>query len=171
VGTYVLRIAGPLADGPLPHFPGPGDVDRVREFLACSPVLAHTGRLFSTHWAWQELLDEQLPAFLAAGQVAARPPSGGAFDALALVEQRPGDERLWIGVADARGADDGARHDALVDLARRIRAHAGQVGAEQAAVMLPPLPWLRHAFGEAGFAPGDWEGELWIFAREVGHDR
>jgi hypothetical protein len=34
--------------------------------------------------------------------------------------------------------------------------------------MLPELPWLRDAFHQAGYTPGDWEGELWIFEKRLG---
>jgi hypothetical protein len=41
--------------------------------------------------------------------------------------------------------------------------------------MLPDLEGLRDAFGAAGYAYGNWKGELWIFERRfaergAGHD-
>jgi hypothetical protein len=39
------------------------------------------------------------------------------------------------------------------------------MGADEAAIMLPDLPWLREAFESTGYCAGRWEGQLWIFER------
>ena len=171
VGAYVLRVAAAegtagaegMAGVESPQILGPGQRQEVLTFLRQSRVLAHTGGLFSVGWAWQELLDEALDRFLAAGQVLARLAADGSPEALALVSHEAGDERLWIALADAVPGQEGA----LVALIEGIRAYAGQVGAKDAAAMLPALDWLREAFGQAGYGPGDWEGELWIFEKTL----
>jgi GNAT superfamily N-acetyltransferase len=82
----------------------------------------------------------------------------GRVAALATVHLEPGDKRMWVGFADGPVP-------AVVELAMAIRAHAARIGAEDVSTMLPDLPWLRDAFGTAGYGQGDWEGELWIFER------
>ena len=56
---------------------------------------------------------------------------------------------------------------AVTDLATRIRTVAARQGIGKVRVMLPDLEWLRDAFRTAGYGPGDWEGELWIFERQL----
>jgi GNAT superfamily N-acetyltransferase len=165
VGAYVLWVAAAegMAGAEPPDILGPGQRAALGAFLQGSRVLAHTGGLYSTGWAWAELLDEDLDRFLAAGQVLARRAAGGAIEALAIVDHQAGDDRLWIGFADAAPGQE----EALAGLAKTIRAYAGQVGAERAAVMLPPVDWLRETFGRAGYGLGDWEGELWIFEKPL----
>jgi hypothetical protein len=65
---------------------------------------------------------------------------------------------MWVGFADGEPA-------AVSDLATAVRAYAAERGAQQVGIMLPDLDWLRDAFRAAGYGPGEWEGELWIFER------
>jgi GNAT superfamily N-acetyltransferase len=168
LGSYALRTAEPAEEGPSMAFLSPEAALPVQAFLEASPVLAHTQGLYSTNWAWQELSRERAAELLTAGQLAGLPSPDGRLRALAQLQYTPGDERLWIGYADGDPA-------AVTRLARAIRAHAARQGAPRSDVMLPDLPWLRDAFHEAGYAPGDWEGELWIFethvSPEAGADR
>jgi len=156
VGTCVLWSAEPLAGGPGPAILAPEHAGQVRAFLQESPVLAHSHGLYSAHWAWQELSIEQAIQFLEGGQVAAQLTPDGELAALALVLFEPGDDAVWIGLADGQPS-------AVTTLATAIRAHTAQLGAQRVRTMLPDVGWLRDAFGAAGYGPGDWEGELWIF--------
>lgn len=163
VGAYVLWISDPLPVGLLSSQPqriflGPDHVDQVQAFLAASPVLAHTRGLYSADWAWQELSARRVTQFLEGGQMAARFAPDGQVLALATVHFDPGDDRMWVGFADGEPS-------AVSDLATDIRVYAAERGAQQAGIMLPDLDWLRNAFRAAGYGPGEWEGELWIFER------
>ena len=158
VGNYVLWIAEPLPDGSLPTFLTPDDAPRAQAFLKSSPLLAYTRVLYSFDWVWQELSAERVTHFLAAGQVVAQFSPAGGLAALALIRFDPDDETLWVGFADGHPP-------AVTVLAMAIRAHAAQVGAQKAWVMLPDVAWLRESFRAAGYDFGDWDGELWIFER------
>ena len=158
VGSYALLNASPLGSGSRPTFLDPDHAAKVRAFLSESSVLAHTRGLYSTDWAWQELSAERVTQFLAQEQLAARVAADGRLLALATLHlDREGGE-LWLGFADGEP-------DAVTELASAIRAFAGECGIETVCTMVPDLPWLRDAFGNAGYGSGDWEGELWIFER------
>jgi GNAT superfamily N-acetyltransferase len=158
VGSYQLLIADPLPGEPEPAFLQADRAGDVRDFLHDSAVMAHTHGLYSIHWAWQELSPALADQYLYAGQVAARLGSDGRLDALALLDPDPEDGELWISFVDGEAAT-------LVELATAVRGHAAHTGFEKVRVMLSDLDWLRGALGQAGYGPGDWEGELWIFER------
>ncbi|MGC9334015.1 MAG: GNAT family N-acetyltransferase [Anaerolineae bacterium] len=158
VGAYVQWTAEPSDQGPQITFLSPEQAGPIQAFLQASPVLAHTRDLYSVNWAWQELSRRRAADLLLAGQMVGLPGPAGSLQALALLQYSPDDDRLWIGYADGEPI-------AVTRLARGIRAHAAQVGAPKADIMLPDLPWLRDAFQQAGYDFGDWEGELWIFEK------
>jgi GNAT superfamily N-acetyltransferase len=158
VTTGVLRSAATLPGGRGPTVLGPGDGARVTAFWQQSPVLARAAGLYSRDWAWQELSAEQLAAMLARGEVVAEVVPNGTLAAVATVHHHPDDDELWVGIADGEPG-------AVQSLARAIRALAARVGARSARVMLPAVPWLQAAFAAAGYGPGDWDGELWVFER------
>jgi len=160
VGSFALRTAEPIEQGPHITFLSPEEAGAVQPFLEASPVLAHNQGLFSTDWAWQELSRERASELLTAGQIAGHRGPDGSLQALAQLQYTTGDERLWIGYADSDPT-------AVTRLARAIRSHAARVGAPRADIMLPDLSWLRDAFHQAGFTPGDWEGELWVFEKRL----
>jgi GNAT superfamily N-acetyltransferase len=156
VGTYVLRIAESLPDAPRPAILTANHAPAVQTFWKNSPVLAHSHGLYSFDWGWQELSAERVAQLLAAGQMAGCFAADGSLAALAPIRFDADDKVLWIGLADGQPG-------AVTDLATALRGHAAQVGAEKARIMLPDLAWLRDAVSAAGYSPGDWEGELWIF--------
>jgi GNAT superfamily N-acetyltransferase len=160
VGAYQLRTAASLPGGPDLTFLSAAHADQLRAFLHDSPMLATTHGLYSVDWAWEDLSPARVSQFLAAGQFAARLVPDGRLAALALLHARPDDGELWIGFVDGEAA-------ALADLARAIRAHAATIGAEKVQVMVPDLGWLRADLSEAGYGPGEWEGELWVFERRL----
>jgi GNAT superfamily N-acetyltransferase len=160
VGIYVQWNAEPLPEGPPLVCLAPGQEARLLAFLDGSRVLAHTRGLYSVDWAWQELTAERAVQFLAASQVAAHYPQEIGLAALALIHADPDGEELWIGFADGQ-------FQAVADLATRIRTSAARQGIGKVRVMLPDLEWLRDAFRTAGYGPGDWEGELWIFEGQL----
>jgi hypothetical protein len=123
-------------------------------------MLAHTHGLYSVDWAWQELSPAGIDQFLEAGQFAARLTPDGRTAALALLHSQPQASELWISFADGEAA-------ALIALATAVRGHAARLGAAKVQVMVPALGWLRDALGEAGYGPGEWEGELWVFERRL----
>lgn len=169
LGTYVLRNAEPLTQGPRPRILATGQAGPVAAFLRDSPVLDRTHGLYNFDWVWQELSAERVAHFLESSQMAALMAADGKVAALATIHFVPRGGTMWVGFADGQAS-------AVAELAMAIRVHAAQVGAEGVSIMLPDLPWLRDAFSEAGYSPGEWEGELWIFERrldlrgEGGHD-
>lgn len=156
VGAYQFWLADPLPGSPDPVFLSTEHGDQVRAFLAGSPVLAHTRGLHGIDWACQELSSPSIDQFLAAGQFAAQLTADGQLDALAILHSRPEDSELWISFIDGQAS-------AIVSLATAIRGYAARIGAEKAQLMTPHLGWLRGALSEAGYAIGEWEGELWVF--------
>jgi GNAT superfamily N-acetyltransferase len=163
IGSYVLRTAEPLPDGPEPTVLAPDQAVQVSVFLQKSPVLAHSHGLYSMDWAWQELSGERMVRFLRDGQVAAQLAPDGSLVALAILRFEPDDDELWIGLADGQS-------DAVSTLATDIRVYATRVGAPKVRVFLPDVDWLRAAFEAAGYGFGDWEGDLWIFERRLDRD-
>jgi ribosomal protein S18 acetylase RimI-like enzyme len=160
VGIYALRNAEPLTQGPRPSILAAEQAGQVAAFLRDSPVLDYTHGLFNFDWVWQELSAERVAHFLGNSQMAARLAADGSMTALATIHFTPGDTTMWVGFADGQPSS-------VAELATAIRVQAAQTGAEGASTMLPDLPWLRDAFGAAGYEPGDWEGELWIFERRL----
>lgn len=160
VGAYVLRSAEPLPDGSPLIYLAPVQDARLRAFLAQSPALAHTRGLYSVGWAWQELSEARASQFLAAAQVVVHLAAGSDILALVTVHVDPDGDEMWIGFADGRPQE-------LAELASNIRFNAAQRGIARVRVMVPDLPWLLNAFEAAGYVPGDWEGELWIFERRL----
>ena len=160
VGAYLLWIADPLPDGPNPAFLSAGHAGQVRAFLHDSPVMAHTHGLYSAHWAWQELSPTRIDQFLEAGQFAAQLATDGQLVALAVLHPELEYKELWLSFAGGEVA-------AVTELATAVRGYAARLGAEKVQVMVPDLEWLRDALAKAGYGPGDWEGELWIFERTL----
>lgn len=157
-GAYLFWTADPLPGGPEPAFLWAERAGQVRAFLKDSPVMAHTRGLYSVHWAWQELSPARVDQFLEEGQFAARLAPDGRLAALAVIRSDPEQKYLWLGFADGEAT-------AVTELATAVRAYAARLGAEKVQVMVPDLVWLRDAFAAAGYGPGDWDGELWIFER------
>ena len=160
VGSYALRTAEPTDQGPPITLLSPEEAGAVQASIEASSVLAHNRGLYSVDWAWQELSSQRAVELLAAGQMAGLRGPDGRLQALAQFQYTANDERLWIGYADGDPP-------AVTHLARTIRTHAARVGAPRADIMLPELPWLRDAFHQAGYKPGDWDGELWIFEKRL----
>jgi GNAT superfamily N-acetyltransferase len=166
VGTYVLWHAEPLAEGPEPVMLTAAHLSQVLAFLEHSPVLAQVHGLYSLDWAWQELSASRIAEFLAGGQVAAQLAPDGALLALATVHRDPEEDEVWIGYADGLPPGGGGSQ-AIAGLATAMRVYAGRAGAARVSIMLPDIAWLRDAFRSAGYGFGDWEGELWIFERQL----
>jgi len=160
VGTYVLWAAGPLASGELPLTLTPDHAAEVGAFLQASPLRGCIPDLYSVDWVWQELTATRLARFLDRGEIVARLSQEGTLAALALVVHEQYDGVTWIGILDGQAA-------AATELARSIRVQAAQAGAARVEMMLPDVTWLRDAVAAAGFGPGDWEGELWIFEHRL----
>ena len=156
VGAYVLRIAESLPDAPRPTILTADHASAVQAFWESSPVLAHSHGLCSFDWAWQELSTGRVVQLLADGQMLGHVAADGSLAALAPVRFDAAEHVLWIGLIDGQPG-------AVTDLATALRGYAAQIGAEKARIMLPDLPWVRDAVAAAGYAPGDWEGELWIY--------
>ncbi|RPI49109.1 MAG: GNAT family N-acetyltransferase, partial [Chloroflexi bacterium] len=160
VTTGTLRTAPALPGARRPAILGPVEGDGVGRFWQQSPVLASMAGLYSRDWAWQELSAEQLAAMLRQGEVVAEVAPDGSLAAVATIHHYPGDEEMWVGIADGDP-------EAVQALALAIRAQAAEAGAQVARAMLPDVPWLREAFQAAGYEPGDWEGEMWVFERRL----
>jgi GNAT superfamily N-acetyltransferase len=182
VGRYEM-LSAPALPGSKPSVPlTPQDARPVRTFLQRSVVLAAARGLCSLDWAWETLSEARAAELLAAGQMVGQWGSAGDLAALAVVQQEPDDERLWVGFAAAgpavgprdgpaagpqagpaarplAGADAGA----LRAFAQALRAQAHHWALNSAVAMLPDLPPVRKAFRAAGYGPAEWEGEIWIY--------
>ena len=158
VGSYQLRSADPLPSAPDPAFLPAERADHIRSFLSNSPMLAYAHGLYSVDWAWQELSPACIDQLLEAGQFAARLAPDGRLAALAILHPQPEGGELWIGFLDGEAA-------AISDLATAVRGHASRLGFEKVQMLVSDVGWLRGALSEAGYGPGEWQGELWVFER------
>jgi len=163
IGSYQLRSADPLSSAPEPAFPSAEHADRVHAFLNHSPLLAYAHGLYSVDWAWQELSPTRVDQLLETGQFTARLAADGRLAALAVLDPQPEDRELWIGFIDGEAA-------AVTELATAIRGHAAGLGTEKVQMLVSDIGWLRGALSEAGFGPGEWEGELWVYERWLSED-
>ena len=126
-------------------------------------MLATMGGLYSRDWTWQELSPAALAAMLQRGEVVAERAPDGSLAAVATIHRLPDDDEVWVGIADGEPA-------AVRSLALAIRAEVAEVGADNARIMLPRVPWLREAFLAAGFEAGDWNDELWVYELRLDRD-
>lgn len=174
VGRYALWTAHPEPDVSSPPVLGPEHNAEVMAFVAESRVLRHTHHLYSAGWAWQELSAQRVSQMLSGRQIVAQWAPDGGLAALATIHFAPEDGELWIGFTDGiQGSLGAERRSPITALASAIRGLAYEAGPEgdeskRVRIMLTDLAWLRGAFGEAGYGPGDWEGELWIFEQWLG---
>ncbi len=175
VGKYILWAADPLPRAGTPPILSPQHEVKVKAFLDESRALRHTQHLYSIDWAWQELSAQRVAQMLSNGQIVAQWAPDGGLAALATTHFDTADKVLWVGFAD--GIHDEIAADqpsALTALASAIRGLADMITAdgadvEKVRIMLADLTWLREAFRAAGYGPGDWDGELWIYERRFGH--
>jgi hypothetical protein len=123
-------------------------------------LLAQAHGLYSVDWAWQELSPARTDQFLEAGQFAARLTPDGRLAAMAILHSQAEDGELWIGFIDGEAA-------AITELAIAVRGHAARLGVERVQMLVSDVGWLRGALSEAGFGPGEWKGELWVFERRL----
>ena len=158
-----LRVGPALPGGRRPAILGPEDSDAVARFWRGSPVLAAMGGLYSRDWTWRELSPAALAAMLQRGEVVAERAPDGSLAAVATIHHWPGDEEMWVGIADGEPA-------AVQSLALAIRAGAAGAGADNAQILLPRVPWLREAFLAAGYEPDDWDEELWVYELRLEQD-
>jgi GNAT superfamily N-acetyltransferase len=158
IGSYSLRQAQPLPDGPQGRFLTLEDRDQVMAFLTGRPLMAYGGGLYSVDWDWQNLSADRVNQFLAQDHIMAQSAPDGSLAAVATVHPDPEEGVMWIGFAEGELA-------AVTGLGTAIRARAARLGIDQVQMMVPDLTWLREAFHAAGYGCGEWEGELWIFER------
>lgn len=163
IGRYTVWTAEPLPDATCPLILSPDHAMQVQEFLGSSRVLAHTHGLCSSSWAWHELTPERILHLLDRGQMVAQSAPDGSLAALAPLAKEPDGERMWICFVDGEPS-------AVTALASAVRGYASQTGVERVTTMLPDVAWLQDAFRSAGYALGDWEGELWVFERRLNGD-
>jgi GNAT superfamily N-acetyltransferase len=156
VATCVLVMAEPLCDGSELSFLTPDQAGQVQALLRDGPALAAMHGLCRTDWTWQELSPQLIAQFLHNSQIAAHHSPGGDLAALAGLAFDAGHNELWCTFLD--GAPEG-----VAALATGIRAHAARRVAQAVQISVPNLDWLHEALLTAGYVPGDWEGELWIF--------
>ena len=163
LGSFAVGRAESLPEGDLPVVLAPEHEPQVRALIDRGPFLRQARGLYSVHWTWQELSPERVAQFLAHGQMVARIDAQGQMRALASVHLDPVDEEMWIGFVEGDP-------DSVEWLARAVRAHAAQVGAEALEVMLADVDSLRDAFHAAGYVTDDQEGELLIFEKRLTRD-
>lgn len=162
VGRHEMLTADARPGGEALQTLLPRDAGPVSTFLRHSPVLAAARGLYCLDWAWQALSQTRAVELLAAGQVAGRRGSTGSLEALAVLEQEPDEQRLWVGFADAAPAAE-ADPAALRALAHDLRELAARWGLQRTSAMLPAMSEVREAFRAEGYDYVDWKGEMWIY--------
>jgi hypothetical protein len=163
IGSYQLWSSNPLPGAPEPVFLSAERADLVRAILSESSMLAYAHGLYSLDWAWEELSDARIDQLLRTGQLVAQPAPDGRLAALAILHPQIEDGELWIGFIDGESA-------AISELATSVRGHAARLGVEKVQMLVPDVGWLRGALSEAGYGPGEWKGELWVFERWLSGD-
>lgn len=158
IGTYVLWQADALPDGPQPLILSAGDQAAVEAFLRTSPVLDFCHGVYGAEWAWQDLSPEEVASLLQAGRVVALAAPAGPLPALAVLSEDREDRAVDTGFADGDPA-------AVYALAMALRGHAARFGAAWTRAWLPEVDWLRDAFASAGYAFGEWHGEMCLYER------
>jgi len=162
VAVFVFWQAEALAEGPHPRALSPADRPAVEVFLRTSRVLEACRGVYQSGWENLELTPDLLPPLLEAGHAVALGEPGGPLTALALLGEDQEDQELHIGFADG---DPAAVHA----LAMALRVYAGRHGATRAHAWLPEVDWLREAFASAGYAFGEWQGEMCLYERRFPH--
>jgi len=158
IGVYVFWVTTSLPEGPQLTVLSAHDQAAVEAFLRASPVLDACRGVCEADWAWQDLSEERLPGLLESGRIVALVAAEGHLAALAVVSHDADDQALGAGFADGEPS-------AVRELAMAIRVHAARLGAVQARAWLPEVAWLREAFASAGYAFGEWQGEMWLLER------
>lgn len=123
------------------------DVPGLEQFLRRSACLRANRGLYAAAWTWYELTPERLAAHVAARTAYGWRDAQGRVAALALIEQRPGEEQLRVNFADARRSGPlslTALGMALRDLARRRRR-------KHVALEVPVDSFWQRALEKAGY--------------------
>jgi GNAT superfamily N-acetyltransferase len=158
IGVYIFWQAEALPDGPQLAVLGPGDQATVEAFLRTSSVLEACHGVYQADWVWQDLSSEQLALLLQEGRVVALAAPGRGLAAVAILTEDREDQALDAGYADGDPA-------AVREMALALRVYAARLGATRARAWLPEVDWLREAFASAGYAFGEWHGEMWLLER------
>lgn len=158
IAVHVFWVAEALPGGPQPRVLRPGEQPALETFLRTSTVLEACRGVYQSGWESLELTPDQLPPLLEQGNVVAVGGPGAPPAAVALLTEDKDDEALSCGFADGEPA-------AVQELAAALRAYAAQRGAKRAHAWLPEVAWLREAFAQAGYAFGEWRGEMCLYER------
>ncbi|HNS50094.1 MAG TPA: GNAT family N-acetyltransferase [Anaerolineae bacterium] len=158
IAVHVFWQAEALPGGPQPRVLSPGDQPAVESFLRASTVLKVCRGVYQSGWESLELTPDRLPPLLEQGNVVAAGGPDAPPAAVALLTEDKEDEALYCGFSDGEPA-------AVQELATALRAYAAQRGAKQACAWLPEVAWLREAFARAGYAFGEWQGEMCLYER------
>jgi len=162
IAVFVFWQAEALAEGPHLRVLSPADQPAAEAFLRTSRVLETCRGVYQSGWENLDLTPHQLSPLLEAGHAVALGEPGGPLAALALLGEDQEDQELCIGFADGDLA-------AVQELSMALRVHAGRLGATRARAWLPEVDWLREAFASAGYAFGEWQGEMCLYERHFPH--
>jgi len=162
IAVFVFWQAEALAEGPQLRVLSPGDQPAVEAFLRTSQVLEACRGIYQSNWENLELTSNRLPPLLQGGCVVALGEPGMPPAALALLTEDQEDKALDVGFADGDPA-------LVQQLAMALRVYVSCRGAIRARAWLPEVVWLREAFSAAGYAFGDWQGEMCLYERRFPH--
>lgn len=158
IAVFVFWQAEAVAGGPQLRVLSTGDRAAVEAFLRGSRVLEACRGVYQAGWENRELTSEELLPLLEQGHAVALGDPGSQLRALALLTDDEEDQALDVGFADGDPA-------AVRVLAEAIRVHAAKQGATRARAWLPEVAWLRESFASAGYAFGEWKGEMCLYER------
>jgi GNAT superfamily N-acetyltransferase len=155
--TFLRYEADPIDAAAPPPVLTPADESVLRTWLT-SPLLKHTQGLCRTGWAVRALDEAALHDLLAAGNTVGLKDQAGQVTAWAVLrveEDGEEDERLRIDHIDGTPA-------AIEQLARSLRALAGQRGKTVTVASLVDYPPLVQALERAGYRPDEDHFSLWV---------
>ncbi len=165
VAVYLPYGADPLAEPVRSLWAlGPDDAPRVQMWLDQSAHFSEVQRSFEWDWVYHLLTPGRLAEQLAAGLVYGWPHEGdhGVLGGVVLVnpadkERWPGEPTLKIAYLDA---------DDLSAVARDLRRLAAALGRVRVRIKALDRPDRVAALERAGYVR-EWDGEAWLYARDI----
>ena len=163
VASYLPYAADPLDEPPALLQPlGPADALRVRARLDASPTFARAQRSLEWDWTFYLLDDTRLHARLRDGLVYGWSPDDHLAGVVILnpaQDRWPGEPTLKIAALDAPA-------DTLSAVAQDVRRLATALDRVHVRFKALDHPDVIAPLERAGFVR-EWEGDIWLYAREI----
>lgn len=140
------------------------DLPRVRAFLDKSAYYTRAQQSLEWDWSYYRLTDDRLRERLQNALVYGWSRESGTLNGLLIAnptekDRWPGDPTLKIAYLDAPDAD-------LPDMARDVRRLAAQLDRVRVRIKAFAAPEHIAALEAGGFVR-EWDGEVWLYARDV----